>query len=320
MAPIALRSGFLPADEYLNQPREAESFIIKPLIPLSGACLMYGAAKGGKSFMAIQLALALSGQMPDWLGFPITMTGPVCYLQLDTPRQVWATRFDEVLRKHKVKYDSSKLLLADRESIAHYPFDILQPLHTKYLFDLVQGHRPIAVIVDTLREVHSGDENDSTVARNVIANLVGATHPAALILISHDRKPNPDAHKDLLADHRGSSYVTGRMDAILRLTKTALYYTGRSIEEGNIKLQRLDSGLWAPKIEEADTVAMAKVLSDPQLGTLRAKARVLATLIGTNEDAALSRIRRFTSKPKPIMLVQGNSIINTITGEELSHV
>ncbi len=304
-----IRPGFVGVDDYLKLPRDRETWLIKPLIPTSGAALLYGDPKVGKSYMGIQLALALSGQSSDWLGFPIGQVGKVLYLQLDTPRSVWAVRFYEMLQRGKLQYESSKLLLADRESIAYYPFDILQPLHMKYLRDIIQEHTPTAVIVDTLRESHSGDEDSSTVARNVIGNLVGACHPAALIVISHGRKPNPDMDKDLLADHRGSSYITGRMDAIMRLTKTRLYYTGRSIEAGDIKVQRTDNGLWQPVPDEVGPM-IAKVMADVSIPSLRGKARVLATLVGKSEEASMSLLRR--------TLAAGPKAVSNLTNDTLS--
>lgn len=311
------RPGFLPVDQYLSQPRERETWLLKPLIPSSGAALLYGDPKVGKSYMGIQLALALSGQAPDWLGFPVHQAGKVLYLQLDTPRSVWAVRFEDMLKKGNLRYDSESLLLADRDSIQFYPFDILQPSHTSYLENLIQAHKPVAVIVDTLRESHSGDEDSSTVSRNVIGNLVSACGTSALIIISHGRKPNPDMDKDLLADHRGSSYITGRMDAIMRLTKTRLYYTGRSIEAGDIKLQRVDNGLWEP-VQDDTAPYIQKVMMDLNLKSMRAKARALASMIGKSEEAAMSLLRRLDAhKPNPIQIID-NQQVNTETGEVIS--
>ena len=289
-----VRVGFVGVDQYLDLPRERDTWLLKPLLPISGACLLYGAPKTGKSYLAIQLGLALSGQAPDWLGFPVVHKGKVLYLQLDTPRTVWALRFEDMIKKGGLKYDTNTLLLADRECIEYYPFDIIQPKHMQYLFALVRKHDPTAVIIDTLRESHSGDSDSDTSMRNVISNLVGAVHPAALIVVSHSRKTIADQDKDIMDDHRGSSFVPGRMDAILRLTKTRLYYAGRSIEAGDIKLERLDNGLWAPAVDGTGP-AIIKVMADNSLTTMRAKARVLGTLIAKSEEASMSILRRHTS-------------------------
>jgi hypothetical protein len=295
--------GFVPVDEYLKLPRDPATWLIKSLIPLSGAALLYGQEKSGKSAIAIQLAAALSGGASQWMGFAVGRTGPVLYLQLDTPRSTWAKRF-EILRGNGLEY-TSNLFLADRETVEHFPFDILLPEHMNYLKLLCAMRQPIAVFVDTLRESHSGDENESTTARNVIANIVGAIGNAALIIVSHSRKPQPDTDKDLMADHRGSSYITGRMDAILRMTSNRLYYGGRSIEQGSIKLNKLtfegltadDGGvvMFEPAVDEA-TPLMSELLMNPKLPTLRDKARELAKQVGTSEEAAMSRIRRYRDR------------------------
>lgn len=289
------RPGFCTVKDYLSLPRDSQTWLLKPLIPTSGAALIYGQEKSGKSAIAVQLAAALSGGAPHWMGFPVAQTGPVLYFQLDNPRSTWAHRF-EALTHAGLKY-TDHLRLADRECVDYYPFDILQPAHMKYLHSIVQPMKPIAVFVDTLRESHSGDEDSSTTSRNVISNLVGATHPAALIIISHSRKPNPDAEKDLMADHRGSSYITGRMDAIMRMTKTRLYYGGRSIEEGFIKLNRMDVDgalMFEPAVDDVGPV-IAEVMADVSLPSLRAKAKALAVRVGITEEAAMSRLRRQVS-------------------------
>ena len=292
-----MRPGILTGAEYLALPRDRETWLLRPLIPVGGAAILYGDAKLGKSYLAIQLALALIGTYPNWLGFHVSTVGQVVYLQLDTPGSLWSKRLKELRR---TGLPTERIYLADRETLEHYPFDILQPSHLAYLRALLREINPTAVIVDTVREAHSGDEDSSTVMRNVIANLVAATHPAALIIISHARKPSQDRPGDLMADQRGSGYVVGRMDAVMRLTKKGLEYSGRAIEQGNIRLERQENGLWLPLIDET-AVHLAEVVSNTALTTLRAKARALAPLVHKSEDAALSAIRRYIESQKANM-------------------
>ncbi|HYF34119.1 MAG TPA: AAA family ATPase, partial [Prosthecobacter sp.] len=290
--------GFVTVEDYIKLPRDHSTWLIKPLLPASGAGLIYSPPKVGKSAMAVQLAHAVAGGAEEWMGFPIGKHGRVLYLQLDTPRSTWALRF-EALKKFGFEFNRN-LMLADRESLNFYPFDILQPPHQRYLQGIVQALNPILVIVDTLRKLHTGDENSSTVMSNVMSNLIGACHPAAVIIISHDKKPVADVEKDIMSDHRGSSSVVAEMDAIIRLTKTRLYYAGRNIEEGNIKLVRQpcdDTLVWAPDPDEHKG-ALESVLENQELPTMRAKARALAPIIGKSEEAAMSLIRRSMGRPK----------------------
>lgn len=286
------RPGFVNVTDYLNLPRARQAWIINPLIPVSGAALLYGAPKSRKSRLAVQMALAITGAIPDFLGFPVKQTGQVLYLQLDTPRSIWAERFEKQIKA--LPYDPTKLLLADRESLQEYPFDILLPRHSTYLHGIIHQHNPVLVIVDTLRESHSGDSDTDTSMRNVITNLVGAAHPAALLIISHDRKGSPDMEKDIMKDHRGSSYVPGRMDVILRLTKSRLYMAGRELEEGSIKISwtHSDEGICMPIEDPADVVALNKLIADQSLDTPVKKATALASQLKINHHVAMMRVTR----------------------------
>jgi len=284
--------GFIPVSTYLTLPRGPETWLIEPLIPASGKGLLYSPPKVGKSALAIQLAEAVATGT-DWMGFPVGQPGKVLYLQLDTPGTTWALRFD-ALRKFGLKLPDEKILLADMTTLEKFPFDILQPGHVHYLHSIIQPHRPVLVIIDTIRKLHSGDENSSTVMSNVMTNLVSACHPAAVLVISHDKKPSPDMDKDIMADHRGSTAVVGEMDAILRLTKSRLYYAGRNIEEGSIKMIRQDCDdalLWMPDPDEY-RAAIDSILNNDDLVGDRAKARALAPLIGKSPEAARSILRR----------------------------
>ena len=283
------------ASTYLALPRHPETWLIRPLVPVGGAAVIIGDAKVGKSFAAIQLACALTGNLPDWLGFHIPAPGPVLYVQLDTPRSLWMTRLDEV---QDAGFPLDHIYFSDRESLDAWPFDISRPDHFARLRACVTLTGAHTVIIDTLREAHSGEENDATPMQAIVARLVAATHPAALIVIAHTRKAQLEAGPNLINDMRGSNYVVGRMDAIIRFTRKHCIYTGRACEEGSIKLARLDCGLWAPEPDELETHIKA-VLADPSLTSLRARSRALSTRTGKGEEACRARLRRWVEGGGP---------------------
>lgn len=298
--------GFVGVADYLKLPRNPATWLVKPLIPLSGACLMYSPPKTGKSAAALQLAHGISTGEKEWMGFPIVTHGRVLYLQQDTPRSTWTLRI-EAFQKSGYNFNSDLLKIADRESLAYYPFDVLQPAHVEYLTQLVRTVQPVvAVFVDTLRKAHTGNENDSTIMSNVISNLIKAVHPAALILVSHDRKPSAEMEKDIMTDHRGSTSVVGEMDGIIRLTKSRMYYAGRNIEDGSIKLIKKDANetlLWDYDRQEHSD-AIQSVLNNQAVEGMRGKARELSKLIGKGEDACMSILRRNKLKSEQLLATQ----------------
>lgn len=235
--------GFLSGDDYLALPRDPQPWVIRDLIPIGGLVNIYGRPKTGKSFAAIGIAHAIShSDTSKWLNFDVAKHGRVCYLQLDTPRSTWAERLN-IIRKDD--YDLTNIYFADT-IIAPYPFSILIPDHQTWLKNHIKALDPLVVIVDTLREVHSGDENDSTVMKNVISALVDCCAPAACVLLSHSRKENMMG-EDIMTDARGSSYIAGRMDSVVKLTGKNLIYKGRSCGENKFKVRQHSlTGLLVP--------------------------------------------------------------------------
>lgn len=272
--------------DYLALPRAPEAWIIDPIVPTGGTVILYGDAKLGKSYLALQLAEAIQ-LGSTWLGFPVSSPGRVAYLQLDTARGIWAERFERLLGGG---FDPGNMLLGDRDTLGLWPFDALNPTHLDRLKLELAPFNPDVVIIDTLRAAHGGKENDSDVMQQVITRLALAVQPAALVIVSHSRKPSEQG-VDVLNDQRGSNAAVGAVDTILRLTKRGLHFVGRAIEEGMIKIERLDNGLWA--VAQADIDAAVKaVMADPTVPSTRAKAKLLAERIGKSEDAARSLLRR----------------------------
>lgn len=280
-------SSILPGPDYLALPREPEAWIVRPLLPKGGSMLLYGDPKVGKSYLALQLAIAISTGS-SWLGFEIPTPGPVVYIQLDTPRSLWCLRLEELAKSGAAV---QTVYFGDRETLDTWPFDILNPDHSARLQEAVKKLNPIAVVFDTIREAHGSDENDSTAMRNIVAQLTAAVQPSALILVAHPKKVDPERGRDINNDNRGSNYVVGKMDANLSLRPRSLHLNGRAIESGSIKLQRLDNGFWEVEEDEADAI-LKEILADTTLPSQRAKARSLAERAGIKEGAARMRVRR----------------------------
>jgi RecA-family ATPase len=222
---------FIPASEYLNLPREPQPWVVEKLIPVGGLINVFGKPKSGKSFLMLGVVESIVNGDTDWEGFKIHKHGPVAYLQIDTPREEWATRISKM--QWKTADAPSRLFIADMWQVPEFPFNILNPQGTElsWLKDNLERIRPVLVVIDVLREIHGGDENDSTVMRNVIANLVGACRPAAIVLVSHSRKDSimtSGGDEDLMDQQRGSSYISGRMDVVIKVSPKRMIFKGRA--------------------------------------------------------------------------------------------
>ncbi len=266
--------------------------------------LLFGDPKVGKSYAALQLAACLATGR-DWLGFHIPQPRTVVYVQLDTPRPLWADRVEALATSgHPVR----ALYYADRETLGTFPFDILQPAHFRLLTEELRSITEIdpstgeeltkptdVVIIDTLREAHSGDENDSTEMQQVIAYLDAAVKPAALILISHARKSNPEIGYSLMNDNRGSNYIVGRMDGICRFSKESMRVSSRTLEEETVRLDRSDDGTWT-LLNDPFTKAVEVARAENPLIPTRELARMLHDRFPSKSEAACRAALRRAKK------------------------
>ena len=280
-------SPILKGSDYLFLPRGPETWLIEPLLPAGGLAMLYGDPKVGKSYAAIQLALGLHDGT-GWLGFRVPRPSRTVYIQLDTPRSLWGERLDALAGAGVVGIDD--LFLADKETLNTWPFDILRGDHQELLRNALRPLEPDCVIIDTLREAHSGDENESTAMKAVVSSLVAAVHPAALILIHHSKKPSLEATPDLIHDMRGG-YIAGAMDAIIKFSKKGVHFVGRSIEQGFIAAERQDNGFWSVAASEIDHW-LPSVLDDRTLTTVTAQAEALMMLTNQPLEACRAAVRR----------------------------
>ena len=291
------------AEDYIKLAAEDERWIIEPLLPSEGIINLYGKPKAGKSFAALGMAQAISSGAPDWNGFPIHQHGPVLYVQVDTPRPEWASRFITI--KEVGGLDISNIGIVDMK-MAPYPANILLPQHVAYMRAQYEAVKPVVVVVDTMREIHEADENNSTDMKRVMNGIISAFRGAAIILVSHSRKDTAynamGADSDLMDEGRGSSYISGRMDTIIKFTgkksKGFMHYKGRSAAENKVAIfQHPETGLVlvddTSLKQEAEIKRMLGV--DPKRATLSmAKELVSMGLFVTTRTAErhIEKIRK----------------------------
>lgn len=239
---------FVSMDEYCGLPADPQKWIVKDLIPVGGMVNLYAKPKVGKSYLMLSIIEAILEGQPSWYGFDICKTGNIAYLQIDTPREEWADRIKRMRERLLDRPQRNTFFLADMWQTPNFPFNILNPDGTElaWLKGEMDRLKPILVVIDTLREVHSGDENDNTVMRNVVASIIKACRgevgsPTGIVLISHQRKDGIQAQEgsdDMMDQNRGASYISGKMDMILRLTRKRLTYKGRAVGMAHVDVEQ----------------------------------------------------------------------------------
>lgn len=220
---------------YLDQPTSATPFIVKDLLPVGGYLCVYAEPKVGKSILSLQLASAISSGDPTFLGLPIQHHSPVLYIQMDNARATWLGVKVPAVRT--AGYDIDNMVFVDREmheqDVPH-PFDILnmtnQPGLGYHWLKACCLNNPECkvVILDTVRQIHSANENDSQSMKILLDLVVDAIGQRALVLVAHSRKTNEN--DTIMTAMRGSSSILGAMDSIVWLRNNTLQFISRTTD------------------------------------------------------------------------------------------
>lgn len=224
---------FLSGAAYLQLERPDTPWILQDIVPRGGIFCLYGKPKTGKSYLLLQLCEAISTGKSHCLGMPITAHGPCMYLQVDTPSGVWATRIAKLKR---FGFDFRNVHFADK-SMVPYPFNIMEV--GPALAEAIKEIKPVMIVIDTFREIHMGDENESGAMKVVVNQLVSSCGDTAIALAAHRKKEGMQGDS-LMDDLRGSTYLPGRMDAIFALGPKTLKFQSRETEPTTISCHQSD--------------------------------------------------------------------------------
>jgi RecA-family ATPase len=226
-----------------------QKWIIDQLLPVGGALYLHGMPKVGKSLLSLGAAQSIAGAATNWLGFPVRVHGRVLYVQIDMSPTLWHTYIMRVLDSGKTM---GNLFLIDRMELPNYTLNLQRPKDAEWLKGQVDMVQPEVIILDTLRSLHSGEENDNTIMSNLYEKILGIIGPRALILVHHSRKPG--LLTDLIADARGATSVAGKVDVIAQLVKHKksfkLHYATRDdnlFPDGLALTQDKQNGLFHPQ-------------------------------------------------------------------------
>jgi hypothetical protein len=200
---------------------EPPSWLIEDVLPLGGLCALYGVPGGGKSFIALDMALSIAAGV-HWQGHT-TKKGYVVYVSAEGGSGI-SKRVAAWLDYHHVSNTNPFLLSFVVSTISVHPDSkdidavIEQTVHRQDYQELLEAHLapgesapPLFVIVDTLARCFVGDENQQEDMGAFIAGLdhLREEHDATVLVVHHTNKMGDE--------ERGSSAFRGACDAMLSI-------------------------------------------------------------------------------------------------------
>ena len=204
----------LPQEKTSGQIRTKKEFLepqlIEGIVRVGHKMLISGSSKAGKSFLLIQLAIALS-EGRKWLGFQCKKTR-VFYVNLEIDEKSCGNRIDEIHLALGVepKYEQDFVVWSLRGS--SMPLDKLAPKIIRKVAN--KGYE--AIIIDPIYKVITGDENNAS-QMGAFTNLFDkiSKETGCTIIYSHHHSKGAQGYKRAMDRASGSGVFARDPDAQL---------------------------------------------------------------------------------------------------------
>jgi KaiC/GvpD/RAD55 family RecA-like ATPase len=256
---------YVDLQQFLNEPPRERHFLVEGILARGHLAMLGGRPKSGKSWLALQLAMAVDMGKP-FLGKP-TQQGHVLYAPLeDGPERLHrrAHGLGWVAQQSKAIF---KLLPLNTPSGDLGPgLDQLEEAAPN--FDLI--------IIDTLSMLLSGriSENDNTAMGSIINEIARIAHSSncAILLIHHAGKAiNEDDHFTLM---RGASAIRAAYDVGMLLVRKP------GEREASLRIESRDADVEGMTIRQvAGDVGWEPIGNISMLTNIRAGRRVVEALL-----------------------------------------
>jgi len=271
------RYRLLTPEQLLGLP--PATWLVKNVLPARGLAVIYGASGSGKSFLAMDLGIAIA-EGADWFGHRVDQR-PVAYLHLEGQTGVinrlraWQTAKKRTIPEEFRTIVDTFVLTNDRD---------LADLGTA-LKELTPG---MCIFVDTLnRATPFSDENAAKDMGRIIdccAKL--SRYTGGLVTLVHH------TGKDLEKGLRGHSSLHGALDACIEVRRDDLARSWRLIKskEGN---DSIEAGFWLDVVdlgEDSDGDPITSCIVRPDLAPPVRRGPKRPT--GNNQVITLREIQR----------------------------
>lgn len=198
-----------------NNPPPLKDELIPGILRMGHKMLLAGPSKAGKSFLLMNLAISLAEGV-EWLGMRCKQ-GRVCYVNLELDSASCIHRFKEIYEKRGL--DPEHIDAIDIWNLRGHavPMDRLASI----LVHRFKDKKYVAVIIDPIYKVITGDENNATEMSQFCSyfDKVATELNVAMIYCHHHSKGAVDKYDSAMDRSSGSGVFARDPDAILDMTE-----------------------------------------------------------------------------------------------------
>jgi regulatory protein RepA len=197
---------------YLKNLPKLPPELIEGVVRVGHKMMISGALKSGKSFLLMELAIALA-EGTKWLGFQCKKS-KVLYINLEIDRPSFINRFIQIYEAMKLKPKHNHDISIWNLRGEAMPLDKLAPI----LIRRVVRRGYDAIIIDPIYKVITGDENNAT-DMGAFTNLFDkiCKETGCAVIFSHHHSKGPQGFKRAMDRASGSGVFARDPDALVDL-------------------------------------------------------------------------------------------------------
>jgi RecA-family ATPase len=197
-------------------------WLVEGLLLKSGTSILGGAPKAGKSFVALDVCVAVASATVAAAHFQVPAACPVTLFCAEDPSPVLASRLAALARSRQIPLESLQIEVIVEPAL-------LLPDALPRLAATLQRSRPGLLLLDPLIRIHRSDENSAMEMAVILDGLRDLARSAktAILLVHHARKAAAGSSPG--SGLRGSSDLAAFADSNL--------YLRRFPDTGNLELK-----------------------------------------------------------------------------------
>lgn len=180
-----------------SRPAPSRDWVLKDIFHNKSHSMVVGEPGMGKSMLTMATAIGLAEGWSHVMGHPLRHHGPVLYVDEENPEDVVRTRMKQM--------GLTDVGMKNLRYLSNQGIDVLESWEN--IQDEIIELEPKAVILDSLSEISSAEENSKTEMKETLQRIkqVSRDFDTAVILIHHSDKEKGHA--------RGSGHIRATTDA-----------------------------------------------------------------------------------------------------------
>ncbi|MEI4473339.1 AAA family ATPase [Frigidibacter sp. MR17.24] len=181
---------FAPASRWAGKPVPKREWLVPGLIPNGVVTMLSGDGGTGKSLLSLQLAAAVASG-GKWIGQTVERPGKALFLSAEDDEGELHRRLSDICGGDLSGLENLLVKSTVEEDPLLATFDRTNKIAMTALFERVSKavaqERPSLLVLDTLANLHSGDENNKAHALQFVNKLKGiaSKHRCAVLLLAH---------------------------------------------------------------------------------------------------------------------------------------